>query len=76
MICGDGLLFIPETCDDGNKTDGQGCKSDCSGTLSGYVCQGGNATDPSVCEPICGDGKINPPENCDDGGGNDDDGCL
>lgn len=28
-ICGDGVIHAPETCDDGNKTNGDGCSSIC-----------------------------------------------
>lgn len=28
-ICGDGIIAYPETCDDGNPYDGDGCNSQC-----------------------------------------------
>jgi cysteine-rich repeat protein len=29
-VCGDGLLYLDEACDDGNNIDGDGCSSTCS----------------------------------------------
>ena len=68
--CGDGIKVSTEACDDGNATDGLGCKADCSGPLDGISCTGGNSTSPDTCSPLCGDGKMIPPEDCDDGADN------
>jgi len=49
-ICGDGVvvtlekdivrfdnqIITSETCDDGNKTDGYGCKEDCRDIMTGF----------------------------------------
>ena len=75
-ICGDGLVFkdvldngtiIGEICDDGNKTDGNGCSPDCLGVNSKWICSTGNSTSPSLCIPKCGDGFVVDSEFCDDG---------
>jgi cysteine-rich repeat protein len=29
QLCGNGILEIGETCDDGNRTDGDGCSASC-----------------------------------------------
>ncbi len=51
-VCGDGVLFGNETCDDGNTISGDGCSSACV-TEPGYLCQG----QPSVCfVPPCAPG--------------------
>jgi cysteine-rich repeat protein len=50
--CGDGLFDSGEECDDGNKTDGDGCSSACLVEL-GYSCK----FEPSTCE-MC---KVAPP---------------
>lgn len=56
-----------ETCDDGNSTDGIGCKSTCIGIITGYTCCCGSSTTSSKCNAICGDGLVMPVEFCDDG---------
>jgi cysteine-rich repeat protein len=45
-VCGDGLIEPPESCDDGNTNDGDGCSSVCE-VESGFMCSG----EPSVCLP-------------------------
>ena len=42
--CGDGVLETVEACDDGNRTNGDGCNSSCM-IEDGYVCTGS----PSMC---------------------------
>jgi cysteine-rich repeat protein len=78
-ICGDGKVFPPEACDDGNTVDGDGCSHDCTMIEAGWSCTGGSPTSPSVCTPICGDGLRVGPEReigrCDDGNTMDGDGC-
>ena len=69
-ICGDSLILEDETCDDGNRTPGDGCDSSCQ-TETGYDCTG----EPSVCEEVCGDGLIVGAETCDDSGTAPGDGC-
>ena len=44
-----------------------GCKTDCSGPLTGFSCSGGSQTTPDICDTICGDGLVLGTENCDDG---------
>ncbi|MBT7102621.1 hypothetical protein HN935_03880 [archaeon] len=48
-ICGDGLVWMGEECDDGNLTNGDGCSSSCA-VESGYYC----VDEPSVCSVITG----------------------
>lgn len=69
-ICGDGTILDGETCDDGNRTAGDGCDATCQ-TETGYDCTG----EPSSCAEICGDGLIVGGETCDDGGTSGGDGC-
>jgi cysteine-rich repeat protein len=56
IVCGDGVIDAPETCDDGNTTPGDGCSSACQ-VEECYSCTG----EPSTCTPL-GDGS-----GCDDG---------
>ncbi len=68
--CGDSKVDPPETCDDGNKLDGDGCTAVCQVNVCGdgvvwidkEVCDDGNddPTDACVaCEAAkCGDGQI------------------
>ena len=44
-ICGDSVILSPETCDDGNSINGDGCSSTC-GIENYWTC---NALLPSVC---------------------------
>lgn len=67
--CGNEVVEVRESCDDGNAAAGDGCDDTCN-LESGYVCAG----TPSVCAR-CGDGSIDAPESCDDGGRTDGDGC-
>ena len=71
-ICGDGLLWGNEECDDFNTNDLDGCSHLCLKELY-WDC---TIASPSVCNPICGDGVIIPPfEECDDSNINSNDGC-
>ena len=72
--CGDGVVTTPETCDDANVTDGDGCDHACSLEL-GYDCVGGTAGHPSYCFALCGDGNLGGYEQCDDGNLVAGDGC-
>jgi len=40
----------------------------------GWICKGGDPSNPSKCDPICGDGLQRGDETCDDGK-DDDIGC-
>jgi cysteine-rich repeat protein len=69
--CGNGLVQLSETCDDGNTVAGDGCSDTCM-VESGFSCVG----QPSVCTPlVCGNGIIQPGEACDDGNMASGDGC-
>jgi fibro-slime domain-containing protein len=70
-LCGDDIIVLPESCDDGNTVSGDGCSSTCKIEL-GHQCNGS----PSVCTPtVCGDGKKEGAEGCDDGNTAPFDGC-
>ncbi len=69
-VCGNGFVEIPETCDDGNINNGDGCNSTCNIEV-GYNCTGS----PSICSTVCGDGVVTPGEGCDDGNTTTGDGC-
>jgi cysteine-rich repeat protein len=83
--CGNGSVDAGEQCDDGNKTDGDGCSSACKyvcgdGVLvPGEQCDDGNLIDgdgcSSTCTTTCGDGFVAGSEQCDDGNLVDGDGC-
>jgi len=61
-VCGNNQLEQGETCDDGNRVDGDGCEASCTETPAPVV--------------ICGDGSIGAGELCDDGNDDDTDGCT
>ncbi|HEU4732431.1 MAG TPA: DUF4215 domain-containing protein, partial [Kofleriaceae bacterium] len=45
-VCGNGKLEVGEACDDGNRTDGDGCDSDCTQSACGNgIVAGGEACD-------------------------------
>lgn len=71
--CADGILTEDEVCDDGNRDDGDGCRSTCLGIEPGFTCP----TPGQLCLPFakCGDGIANFPEQCDDGATMGGDGC-
>ena len=72
VVCGDGQIEAPETCDDNDAVGGDGCSAACQ-TESGWTCVG----QPSACDPICGDTiVIAGEEECDDGNGIETDGCT
>ncbi len=85
--CGDGVIDPCETCDDGNRVDGDGCSADCglescgNGTRdAGEACDDGNAVDGDGCDADCtptgcGNCRATAGEICDDGNGTDGDGC-
>lgn len=58
--CGDWVIeYAPETCDDGNTNDGDGCDSSCA----------------EESPATCGNGVIERAEYCDDGNTDNGDGC-
>ncbi|MCY0986336.1 DUF4215 domain-containing protein [Nannocystis sp. ILAH1] len=59
-VCGDGLLALTETCDDGNLVFGDGCTPDCQlemcgdGLLvAGEACDDGNQAEGDGCSATC-----------------------
>ena len=54
-VWGDSQKAGTEKCDDGNSSNGDGCKSDCSGVESGWVCSGGTTSSKDTCTK-CGAG--------------------
>ncbi|MFK8001586.1 MAG: DUF4215 domain-containing protein [Polyangiales bacterium] len=74
FACGNDIIEASsgERCDDGNRTDGDGCSAIC-GVEAGYTCAG----EPSTCRlTVCGDGFVEGGEACDDGNEVVDDGCT
>lgn len=65
--CGNGVLNVGETCDDGATWPGDGCDDACQ-SEAGWLCVGA----PSDCVEDCGDGVIIGGEECDDGAANSD----
>ncbi|CAI2381489.1 unnamed protein product [Moneuplotes crassus] len=76
--CGDGKVMDSQAgyCDDGGKTNNDGCSSSCA-VESGWTCTLGDTSTASVCTDDCGDGKVMDPASgyCDDGDNDDNDGC-
>ncbi len=68
--CGNGCVEPGEGCDDGNRSEGDGCSQACQ-VEDGWECPGA----PVGCTPICGDGRVVGTERCDDGVTNPADGC-
>jgi len=60
VLCGDGMVFGDEGCDDGDTENGNGCSADCQ-IEDGWECIGDYL---SVCS-FCGDGFLNGTEDCD-----------
>ncbi len=71
--CGDASLTDDEACDDGNRSDGDGCLANCLGVEPGYSCN--PAGQPCHAIALCGDGVVAPQEQCDDFGNVVGDGC-
>ena len=61
--CGNGIVDDYESCDDGNREDGDGCAHNCLEIEDGYYCPTGGGK----CTQIgsCGDGQLDPGEECD-----------
>lgn len=57
-VCGDGVIELPETCDDGNTVGDDGCSAACA-VEDGHVCVG----EPSLCGPDCNENGL--PDACD-----------
>ena len=70
--CGDGLLDINESCDDGNTESGDGCNRHCQ-IEGNWNCP--RAGQPCIQTSRCGDGVVTSNETCDDGNTVDGDGC-
>ena len=70
--CGDSVIGVGETCDDGNISTDDGCTAFCQIEL-GWVCD--NSSGTSSCATICGDDIVVGAEGCDDGQNGDGDGC-
>ncbi|HOZ56304.1 MAG TPA: DUF4215 domain-containing protein [bacterium] len=88
--CGNQIIEVGETCDDGNTDDTDGCRNDCTfcgdGIKNGSEeCDGEDGINAeqncsTSCtietpKPKCGNGKVEAGEECDDGNTNDGDGC-
>jgi MYXO-CTERM domain-containing protein len=69
-VCGDGVLFGDETCDDGNTANGDGCSALCA-QEPGWACDDSGQS----CQATCGDGTLDANEACDDANVSDADGC-
>ncbi|MFZ5785417.1 MAG: DUF4215 domain-containing protein [Acidobacteriota bacterium] len=79
--CGDKIVTAPEECDDGNKTDGDGCENTCKYSChqdpdcnDGNVCNGveackqnalGKACTLASAAPVCDDKKSCTTDSCD-----------
>jgi len=70
--CGDGILEIPELCDDGNLDSGDGCDANCTLTgcgngivTPGEACDDGNLASGDCCDASCALEAAGAP--CDDG---------
>ncbi len=61
-------------CDDGQQIPGDGCDPKCR-IERGWICNGGIATEPDICNPMCGDWRVFHNEKCDDGNLVAGDGC-
>lgn len=90
-VCGDGTVQAGEMCDDGNKTNDDGCDDGAGGTCrptgcgngvktGTEACDDGNATNGDGCDnnckaTACGNGVTTSGETCDDGNTAATDGC-
>jgi len=68
-LCGDGVLDVGESCDDGNTNDGDDCPANCvvpQNWCGNGVCDPGEETTcTSDCMGFCGNGICDPTENSD-----------
>jgi cysteine-rich repeat protein len=88
-VCGDGMVEVPETCDDGNTDDTDECPASCTPAFCGdgfvraglEACDDGNKINDDECTSactvaVCGDGVAQlGVEPCDDGDKDDSDYC-
>src|SRR5688572_18812984 len=72
QTCGNGVIELTESCDDGNSRPGDGCSGICV-TEPNYTCPAAGQACVSLI--VCGDGKIGGTESCDDANKLDGDGC-
>jgi fibro-slime domain-containing protein len=70
--CGNGVLDTGEQCDDGNRTNGDGCNANCQ-LEANYLCP--TPGQPCVDQRKCGNGILTSDEACDDGNTVSGDGC-
>ncbi|CAD8082958.1 unnamed protein product [Paramecium sonneborni] len=87
-ICGDEIVALNESCDDGNKISDDGCSDcnyqchkQCTTCIEGlcYQCTGIGweiNTMTRDCQPVCGDGIVIGKEQCDDANEIGEDGCF
>ena len=59
LVCGDGVVAVPETCDDGNHAAGDGC-----GPLCSIEPCWGCAGTPSICGPVANGTGCNDANPC------------
>jgi cysteine-rich repeat protein len=71
-ICGNGTLDPGEQCDDGNRSNGDGCNALCQVEANWLCPSPGQAC---IDATVCGDGILTSNETCDDGNTLGDDGC-
>lgn len=76
LLCGNGILELGETCDDGNTTNGDGCNSICQNEVCGNgiidwgeACDDGNTTNGDGCNSLCQNEVIVIPPTPGGGGG-------
>lgn len=72
--CGNGVIEIPEVCDDGNNVSLDGCTALCDAVEKNYFCSVPN--EPCVYIIVCGDGQVSGSETCDDFNTASKDGCA
>ncbi|MBI2666303.1 DUF4215 domain-containing protein, partial [Candidatus Woesearchaeota archaeon] len=75
LQCGDGIVGVGETCDDGNIAENDGCSNTCI-EEEGYSCTETSGTSASVCITTCNDGILAGTEQCDDGNSDSTDWCT
>ncbi len=89
-VCGDGVLNMGESCDDGNADDTDACLSSCDYAIcgDGVVWRNHELCDPGPMSadaggecnanctvPTCGNGMLEGIERCDDGNRDEEDAC-
>lgn len=71
--CGDGVIELPENCDDSNTEDDDGCSNECL-MEAGFACP--IPGEECVQLAVCGDGNLGIGEECDDNNDRSGDGCT